>query len=1457
MAGVSELFVILGLRSDLSDAVKRETDKTKQAMTGLGSSSKTAMGQVTEAFQNFQSKYGTYVTAISATSIAISGLLASTRNIRADLSATAVLLGTGSEDWRHYAQSVSTNKIPLEEFTAISDKLARSGVTNREDIKRSAEEFSHLGYAVGQPATAIADELIPVFKAFKVPLTDVNKYSTELFSVYKRGGDLGEFATVIGRNSIALKKHNVTLEDAIAYYDLMVDRGVPVRQASTLFNKAIQEVTDSEKAGAEAQKAYTASLKTLEEQQTRSAKLQTEYQKNMADLAKSLKEQSETLENNYNKAIRDQADAITEAEEQVREYEAALADAKDNSEEITKATKDYEDSLEALKDAETEGINITKEYQQALKDLAAESAAQAADISSDYTDSLVENGKAMDSAKASLSKYRAELREAGVSSEQIARIESEYNYALNAVNLEKERAAEITARYQENMASAAGNIEEQTRLTKEYQSEMLREGEVIDGLVDKISKIRSDIVAKVGLQVDTASIDGLLTAIDSINTSELKAIEINTRYNAGINNLIRDGVSKVTQKTEEYNSALEENKKSVSDATEQSENYKKTLDNVTNDFSEVAEATKQYNDAIQNVADEKEKLLEIEQTHAKEVKKLNEDMANSQTELTAKYHEDTKAISEDMQATRGEIEELKKTMEAPEKTLMGVLGEEIGGISSEEIEKLKELNRQGGELYEKYYSAKEKKAGGLISYIKNELKDFGVEAGSILAPLGDITGAVSLLGSAWLTIQGLQWAASIFGFGKAAAIAAPEVGALAISSGEAAGGMGAAGEAGILATAGIGDAGAFATEAATLGMAPLAETSIVAAGGVGDAGAAAAIAAGPIGEYGGAAYLATPGVEGLGMASSTTSGEIALAGDAAVVAEGEIAAFGATSGAAAGGITALGAAFTAAIGMAAAVIAPFLLVGHTADHMQQDYKTATKSFHESTKKNLGESAKTIQAFPGIIEDEGPKIRKASDATFGEMVLSLNDANEREYQEQRRTLTQIGELSPAILGFGPAIKAATDSALSSIPKSLEATNIQVYDQTGKLKESFEAVPKAIEGTKPQISKALSGIGKLIVDGLSDAKQAAIGAAESVSGFIKTWTEKQLVDLNQLALDEAAASQALAAELAAQGYIVTKEQLEHDKAINEATGQKMETNPTKIQEDIWIKQGKGFRNAFGQYVAYVKEATTEISTATDTVSTSADLIEEASKSVNKATNTLLDSTSALTDAKKALETDMAESTKISDTSGIPEATVDEEASALSNIIEGAMDGIGEDIGEVIFRPIAEIPQIELSDDDRKMLDALYHGDVTGEMTLPQSLTKKAGEEWNIIANYGMESKEYQDFLDRWAAMETPISDRLASAAEALEKASETGGNAAIAYETAQLQTAIEQIPVEAKSSSRELLNAINTLTERLKVQYNATIQMGGVSVRNDADITDLTTRIGEILRTQATTAGVRVS
>lgn len=210
-------------------------DKVRQELTGIE-------GQLQKASTALK------VTGAAFTAVGAAGLkfASDARNVNATLGSTAITLGVTTKELRNLLLATTNATFPVKSVAATFDILTRAGVRNTDELQKSANAFDALADATGSSAEVVAEQLIPVFRAFGQELPRTSKEMDKFTWLTKNTTvDLGEFTTTVSRLAPEMQQAGISMDDAVISLAALNAKGIVGRKAIMELGEAVKRASEN------------------------------------------------------------------------------------------------------------------------------------------------------------------------------------------------------------------------------------------------------------------------------------------------------------------------------------------------------------------------------------------------------------------------------------------------------------------------------------------------------------------------------------------------------------------------------------------------------------------------------------------------------------------------------------------------------------------------------------------------------------------------------------------------------------------------------------------------------------------------------------------------------------------------------------------------------------------------------------------------------------------------------------------------------------------------------------------------------------------------------------------------------------------------------------------------------------------------------------------------------------
>ena len=183
--------------------------------------------------------------AITAVSVVGLKMVGDARKMNAELGQLAITTGLTKGELRGMAIGLSSVCFSLGEVIGTLGVLTRAGITNKTQLEASAKAFDELADATGMQADAVAEMLIPGFKALGMEIpTTVEAFDKFTWLVKNTQVNLTDFASAMDYIAIYGDKLNISMDDVISIMAILQDRGIQGSRAMRAFRGAVTDAVD-------------------------------------------------------------------------------------------------------------------------------------------------------------------------------------------------------------------------------------------------------------------------------------------------------------------------------------------------------------------------------------------------------------------------------------------------------------------------------------------------------------------------------------------------------------------------------------------------------------------------------------------------------------------------------------------------------------------------------------------------------------------------------------------------------------------------------------------------------------------------------------------------------------------------------------------------------------------------------------------------------------------------------------------------------------------------------------------------------------------------------------------------------------------------------------------------------------------------------------------------------------
>ncbi|MBU1621928.1 MAG: phage tail tape measure protein, partial [Gammaproteobacteria bacterium] len=229
MANEAELAIVLRARDEASKVLKTMDEQVKKSSDFIKEHAK-AIGL-----------------AFAAAGAAGLKLVDDAKELNAQLGITAKDLGLTTGEMRDLVLETANVTLPVEEAIKSFDLLTRAGIKDAQTVADVTNAFDSLADATGKNTSAVVEELIPAFKAFKIPLEDAGKHVDKFMWLTRNTTvDVGDFARAVEYIAPDMDTLGLSIEDTVAMMAAMEAKGVSGTMVTRELRTAVSQAAKGE-----------------------------------------------------------------------------------------------------------------------------------------------------------------------------------------------------------------------------------------------------------------------------------------------------------------------------------------------------------------------------------------------------------------------------------------------------------------------------------------------------------------------------------------------------------------------------------------------------------------------------------------------------------------------------------------------------------------------------------------------------------------------------------------------------------------------------------------------------------------------------------------------------------------------------------------------------------------------------------------------------------------------------------------------------------------------------------------------------------------------------------------------------------------------------------------------------------------------------------------------------------
>src|SRR5574343_33364 len=203
-----------------------------------------AQDETAEGTEKASANFTKAAVAIGSAMAAIGGaslkFIDYSKEMNANYNVLSVQTGIAADEFRNLALETADVSFPLESVNSTFDLLVRSGLKTKEEIQATANAFDNLADATGSDAAIVAQQLIPAFNAFGIPLQNAGQYTDQLTYLMRNTTiTMEDFSSTIDKLAPDMSTLGLSMDQTVAILKAMSDKGIQGAAATREFRAAV------------------------------------------------------------------------------------------------------------------------------------------------------------------------------------------------------------------------------------------------------------------------------------------------------------------------------------------------------------------------------------------------------------------------------------------------------------------------------------------------------------------------------------------------------------------------------------------------------------------------------------------------------------------------------------------------------------------------------------------------------------------------------------------------------------------------------------------------------------------------------------------------------------------------------------------------------------------------------------------------------------------------------------------------------------------------------------------------------------------------------------------------------------------------------------------------------------------------------------------------------------------
>jgi hypothetical protein len=322
------------VKSKVAETLQTDYSKARTVLTGFENFYKTHQGKINAIAAGF--------TAIGAGAVALDQKY---RVLSNTAEQNAYLMGISADENTKFIQSAAGAKGDIEGALAIQTQFIRNGITDGNIILKNTLAIRNLAKVTNTDMVTVYGAMENMLESTGEPLDNLTDKVPLFFAAWKNDIDMSEVATMISRNSVAIRNSGLSVEQIIGKLVALREEGYRGRSLYTNFNKVLEEFNTRDETAATATGRMTELQKEYNDTIAESKQLTADYNKDLEDLQSDAASKIMAIRSDSHKSFIQKNNEIAKVEQETA----------DKVDEMARKYKDaYQDKIDAGKKYQVE-----------------------------------------------------------------------------------------------------------------------------------------------------------------------------------------------------------------------------------------------------------------------------------------------------------------------------------------------------------------------------------------------------------------------------------------------------------------------------------------------------------------------------------------------------------------------------------------------------------------------------------------------------------------------------------------------------------------------------------------------------------------------------------------------------------------------------------------------------------------------------------------------------------------------------------------------------------------------------------------------------------------------------------------------------------------------------------------------------------------------------------------------